>query len=208
MSEISESLRYGAHMLKVGLTGGIASGKTSVANQLRDLGATIIDSDVLAREVVEPGTDGFAEVVKRFGNRAIGPDGSLDRPWLGSVVFLDENARRDLNAIIHPRVRKAARLMEAKVPDDGVAVQVIPLLVETNQQDDFDCVVVVDVPEEVQIKRLMARNGFTRPQAESRIRSQASRQERLAVADFVIDNSGSFEHTRIQVEELWRRLVG
>lgn len=194
-------------MLKIGLTGGIASGKSSVAKQLKDLGAVIIESDVLARQVVEPGTEGLDEIVARFGPKIVTADGSLNRSRLGEIVFTDDRARADLNRIVHPRVREATNRALREIPEGGVAVQVIPLLVETGQQHDFDKVVVVDVPESVQLERLMARNGLSREDAQARIAAQASRAERLAAADYVIENSGSFERTRIQVEELWRLLT-
>ncbi len=190
--------------LRLGLTGGIASGKTLVADELARLGATVIDADVLAREVVEPGTRGFVEVVERFGEDVLGPAGALDRARLGELVFGDPRARADLNAIIHPRVRAAARLMEETASPGGVVVHVIPLLVETGQQNSFDAVVVVDVAVELQIRRLMERSTLTAEQAHARIDAQASRQERLVAADWVIDNSGAPEVALCRVRELWQ----
>jgi dephospho-CoA kinase len=187
----------------VALTGGIASGKSFVADELSRRGAVVIDADLLAREVVEPGTPGLAAVVERFGAGVLGPDGTLDRPKLGEVIFADDAARADLNAIVHPLVRAAAEEVEDEVADDAVVVHVIPLLVEAGLVDGFDRVVVVDLPLEEQILRLMARNGVTRAQAEARVRAQATRDERLAVADRVVDNSGGPDATVSQVDEIW-----
>lgn len=188
---------------RVALTGGIASGKSFVADELSRRGAVVIDADLLAREVVEPGTPGLAAVVERFGAGVLGPDGTLDRPKLGEVIFADDAARADLNAIVHPLVRAAAEEVEDEVADDAVVVHVIPLLVEAGLVDGFDRVVVVDLPLEEQILRLMARNGVTRAQAEARVRAQATRDERLAVADRVVDNSGDPDATVSQVDEIW-----
>ncbi len=190
-------------MVRIALTGGIASGKSLVSDELARLGAIIIDSDVLARQVVEPGTAALTEIVTRFGDDVLLSDGSLDRARLGEVVFQDNDARADLNAIIHPRVRSEARRREGEAPTGGVVVHVIPLLVETGQQSTFDAVLVVDVPEDLQLRRLMDRNGLTPEQAEARVAAQASRNDRLATADWIIDNSGEPEQTRRLVEELW-----
>lgn len=192
--------------LSVALTGGIASGKSTVARMLAGCGAVVIDADVLAREVVEPGTPGLTEVVARFGEAVLAPDGTLDRKVLGEIVFGDAQARGDLNAIVHPKVRQRRTEIVAAVPDDAIVVSVIPLLVETGMADEFDAVIVVDMPESLQIERLMARNGLTEGQARARLAAQASRPDRLAVADWVIDNTGTFEHLRCQVDELWRQL--
>ncbi|MBK7820841.1 MAG: dephospho-CoA kinase [Tessaracoccus sp.] len=190
---------------RVALTGGIASGKSFVADELARRGAVIIDADLLAREVVEPGTPGLAAVVARFGEDVLKADGTLDRPKLGEVIFADDAARADLNAIVHPRVRARAQEMEDEVAD-GVVVHVIPLLVEAGLVDGFDTVLVVDLPVEEQIVRLMARNGVTRAQAEARVRAQATREERLHVADRVVDNSGDPASTVAQIDEIWTRL--
>ncbi|HEX8487987.1 MAG TPA: dephospho-CoA kinase [Propionibacteriaceae bacterium] len=193
-------------MVRVGVTGGIASGKTAVSDRLGQLGAVVIDADLLAREVVEPGTPGLTAVVERFGEEVL-DQGVLDRAALGRVVFSDPAARRDLEHIIHPAVRARAARIEASAPSDAVVVHVIPLLVETRQQDDFDVVVVVDVDHELQLARLQRRNALSAPEADARLAAQASRQERLAAADRVIDNSGSLESLHEQVDELWRDLV-
>ncbi len=189
--------------IRLGLTGGIASGKSLVADELAKLGATVIDSDLLARQVVEPGTPGLADVVERFGDAVLLPDGTLDRARLGEVVFGDSGARADLNAIIHPRVRTAAARLEETAPAGAVVVHVIPLLVETGQQDSFDGVLVVDVPMELQAERLMQRNALTKQQAHNRIDAQASREDRLAAANWVIDNSGAPNSTIRALRDLW-----
>lgn len=194
-------------MMRMALTGGIASGKTFVADELASLGATIIDSDLLAREVVEPGTEGLAAVVERFGRAILRRDGGLDRPALGRVVFSDEAARADLNAIIHPRVRRLADERDAAAPR-GVVVHVIPLLLEAGLVDGFTHIMVVDVPETMQLARLQERDGVDEQQAAARIDAQASRGERLAVADWVIDNSGTPEATRQQIRDWWREWCG
>ncbi|GAA2101191.1 dephospho-CoA kinase [Microlunatus panaciterrae] len=192
-------------MLRVGLTGGIASGKTAVSELLHRHGAVIIDADLLAREVVAPGTPGLAAVVERFGP-AVLADGALDRAALGKIIFSDAAARRDLEKIIHPAVRHRAAELERQAPVDAVVVHVIPLLVETGQQDGFDLVVVVDVDPEVQLARLLERGGLSAEQAGARIAAQASRQQRLAVADVVIDNNGSPSRLERRVAELWASL--
>ena len=194
---------------RVGLTGGIASGKTTVADLLAERGAVLVDSDVLAREVVEPGTPGLAAVVGRFGPGVLAPDGRLDRPALGRLVFGGDGsapARRDLEGIVHPAVRARAAELEAAAGPDRVVVHVIPLLVETGQAGSFDLVVVVDVDPAVQRARLLARDGLDAAAADARIAAQASREERLAAADVVVDNSGSREDLVRHVDDLWRRI--
>lgn len=193
-------------MPRIALTGGIASGKSTVARMLEARGVVIVDSDVLAREVVEPGTEGLAAIVDRFGDAVLQPDGSLDRARLGSLVFADAQARADLNAIVHPLVRRRAEQLEASAPAGALVVQVIPLLVEAGLVEGFDHVVVVDVAEAEQLRRLMSRNGFSYDEAMARIRAQASREERLRVADTVIDSSGSLSETETQVQALFDRL--
>lgn len=193
-------------MLRVGLTGGIASGKTAVSDLLSEHGAVVIDADVLAREVVEPGTPGLAAVVQRFGREVLTEDGQLDRPALGQIVFADEAARRDLEAIIHPAVRARAAAIEAAAASDAVVVHVIPLLVETGQHDDFDVLVVVDVEPELQLSRLQDRNGLDPTAAQARVAAQVSRQERLRVAHVVLDNSTTRAELSRQVDRLWHDL--
>lgn len=192
--------------MRIGLTGGIASGKSTVARELERLGAVIIDADVLARDVVALGTEGLKAVVARFGDAVLAADGSLDRRALAGIVFADLQARADLNAIIHPRVRERAAELEAAAPAGAVVVHVIPLLVETGQQDDFDAVVVVDTTVEEQLRRLTRRDSLTQTEAEQRVAAQASREERLDAATHVIDSSGPVRETMRQVYELWRSL--
>ena len=193
-------------MVRVGLTGGIASGKSLVAADLAARGAIIIDADVLAREVVEPGTPALAAIVERFGSKVL-TDGQLDRSRLGEIVFADPLARRDLERIVHPAVRARAIELERTAEGAAVVVHVIPLLVETGQQQNFDFVVTVDVDQETQIQRLIARNGFSRAEAESRIAAQATREDRRAAADVVLDNTGALARLRDQIAALWTVLT-
>lgn len=192
-------------MVRVGLTGGIASGKSMVADELAARGAIIIDADVLAREVVEPGTPVLAAIIDRFGGHVL-RDGQIDRARLAQIVFADPHARRDLERIVHPAVRARAAELERAAGDAAVVVHVIPLLVETGQHEDFDVVVTVDADHETQIQRLMVRNGFTRAEAESRIAAQASREDRRRAADVVVDNTGSLTQLREQIDALWAEL--
>jgi dephospho-CoA kinase len=192
-------------MVRVALTGGIASGKSMVAAVLAARGAIIIDADVLAREVVEPGTPALAAIIDRFGEQVVA-EGRLDRARLAQIVFADSLARRDLERIVHPAVRARAAELEQAAGAAAIVVHVIPLLVETGQQGDFDLVVTVDVDHETQIQRLAARNGFTRAEAESRIAAQASREDRRIAADFVVDNTGTVTRLREQIDVLWAEL--
>ncbi|MCL1837788.1 MAG: dephospho-CoA kinase [Propionibacteriaceae bacterium] len=189
--------------MRVALTGGIACGKSMVAQFLREAGAVIIDADELAREVVAVGTEGLAAVVDQFGADYVRCDGSLDRAKLGEAVFNDPQAREHLEAILHPRIRALAAEYEAQAPTEVVVVQVIPLLVETGQADTFDVVIVVDLEPEVQLERLMARNGLDLEQAQQRIAAQASRAGRLAVADFVISNDSDLKALRRKTRQVY-----
>jgi dephospho-CoA kinase len=193
-------------MLRVALTGGIGSGKTAVSDLLAECGAVVVDADLLAREVVSPGTPGLTAVVSRFSPEVLAADQTLDRAALARLVFADTAARRDLEAIIHPAVRRRAAELERQAPADAVVVHVIPLLVETGQADAFDVCVVVDVDEQVQLARVVARSGWSEAEARARIAAQASRDERLAVADLVLSNNGTLEELRDQVRQLWQRL--
>jgi len=192
-------------MVRVGLTGGIASGKSMVAEELAARGAVIIDADLLAREVVEPGTPALAAIIDRFGPEVV-RDGQLDRARLAQIVFADPLARNDLERIVHPAVRARAAELERAAGDAAVVVHVIPLLVETGQHQGFDLVVTVDADHETQIQRLMLRNGFSRAEAESRIAAQASREDRKRAADVVLDNTGSLAQLREQIDALWAEL--
>ena len=193
-------------MVRVGLTGGIASGKSLVAAELAARGAIVIDADVLAREVVEPGTPALDAIVERFGRQVL-TDGQLDRSRLGETVFADPLARRDLERIVHPAVRARAAELERAAEGAAVVVHVIPLLVETGQQQNFDFVVAVDVDQEAQIQRLRARNGFSRAEAEARIAAQATREDRRAAADVVLDNTGTLARLSDQIAALWAVLT-
>ena len=192
-------------MLRIALTGGIASGKSTVAERLAERGAAIIDSDVLAREVVEPGTPALAAIVERFGPHILAGPG-LDRARLGALVFADPEARRALERIVHPAVRARAAELEHQATARFV-VHVIPLLVETGQQDSFDICVVIDIDPQVQLRRLMARSGLAEPDAQSRIAAQVDRETRRAAADVVLDNSGEPADLERQIETLWATLL-
>jgi dephospho-CoA kinase len=192
----------------VGLTGGVASGKSTVSAILAELGAVVIDADKLAREVVAPGTEGLRQVVEVFGPDILTADGELDRPALGAIVFADEDARRRLEAIVHPLVRQRGRELEAAAPDGALVVHDIPLLAETGQAEKFDAVIVVDAPVETQVERMLSERGWTRENAESRVAAQATREQRRAVATYVIDNTGTLEDLRDRVTEVFEELTG
>lgn len=195
----------------IALTGGIASGKSTVARRLVEHGAVLVDADVLAREVVEPGTPGLAAIAERFGASVIDEDGRLNRAALGAIVFADEAARLDLNAITHPAVWARARQLfadaQARHPD-AVVVYDVPLLVEASgdRRLHFDRVVVVHADRDERIRRLVELRGLDEAEARRRVLAQAGDAERLAVADVVIDATGTLEHTLAQVDELWADL--
>lgn len=193
--------------LSVGLTGGIASGKSAVSQRMAELGAVVIDADLLARQVMEPGTEGLAEAVEAFGGGILRADGSLDRPALGGIVFGDEAARERLNSIVHPRVRAASAQLREEAPPGAVVVEDIPLLVETGQQERFDVVVVVHAPEQERIRRIVEDRGATEQEARSRIDAQATDAQREAAADVVLDNSGTLQQLQTQVDELMEKLT-
>jgi dephospho-CoA kinase len=198
-------------MLRAGLTGGIASGKSEVSRRLAAHGAVIIDADVAARAVVAPGTPGLARVVETFGVGVVAPDGGLDRDRLGAIVFRDPAALATLNAIVHPLVGEWMRAAERAAVDaargDLIIVHDVPLLAENRRAGDFDLVIVVDVPPELQLERLVSQRGMTPDQARARLAAQASRQQRLAMADLVIDNSGSLADLDRRVAEVWAELT-
>jgi dephospho-CoA kinase len=193
-------------VLRVGLTGGIGAGKSEVSARLAAQGAVVIDADAVAREVVEPGTEGLAEVVETFGPGVLLPDGTLDRPRLGDIVFADPELRGKLNAIIHPRVGARMAELEGEAGPGAIVVHDVPLIAESGRTDAYDLVVVVDAPPRVQIDRLARRRGMTREQAKARMAAQASREQRLAIADIVVDNSGSLAELDRQVGDLWAEL--
>ncbi|MHA7208057.1 dephospho-CoA kinase [Arthrobacter sp. MDT1-65] len=194
-------------MLRIGLTGGIAAGKSVVARRLADLGAVVVDADLLAREAVAPGSPGLDEVVSAFGRGVLGPDGALDRPALGALVFADASARERLNAIVHPRVRALATAIVDGAPGDAVVVEDIPLLVETGQAARFHLVVVVDAPDEERMGRMVRNRGMDPGDAGRRIAAQASRAERLREADAVLANDGTLDELLAATDALWYRRI-
>lgn len=192
----------------IGLTGGIASGKSTVAAMLRELGAHIVDADQLARQVVEPGTPALAEIAARFGPGVLQPDGTLDRKKLGAIVFADADARQALNRITHPRIAAAGQEAIARLAARGVnpVIYEAALIVENQLHTWMHGLIVVSVPPEVQRARLMARDHLDEDAARARIAAQLPLAKKVAVADHVIDNSGTLEDTRAQVCDLWGRL--
>jgi dephospho-CoA kinase len=195
-------------VLWVGLSGGIGSGKSTVATRLAELGAVVVDSDALAREVVAPGSPGLAECVRRFGPEILTADGSLDRPVLGRIVFGDEQARRDLERITHPRIAGRTRELLAAAPSAAVVVHDIPLLVELDRAADYALTLVVDVPADVRLRRLVDLRGMDTEEARRRIASQADDQQRHAAADVLLPNTGTVEELHHQVDGVWSaRLV-
>lgn len=197
-------------MQRIGLTGGIAAGKSVAAQRLVERGAVVLDYDVLSRDAVAPGSPGLAEVVEAFGDGVLAPDGTLDRPGLAAVVFADESARARLNGIVHPVVRRLAAEREAAAAaaDPGaVVVHDVPLLVESGYADAFHLVVLVQAPAVLRVERLVRTRGMDRTEAERRIAAQAPDEDRLAVADVVLDGSGAPDELREQVDALWDRLA-
>jgi dephospho-CoA kinase len=196
-------------LLVLGLTGGIGSGKTTAARMLSAKGATVVDTDVVARQVVEPDRPAYHAVVARFGPGVVSPDGSLDRAALADAAFADPQARADLNAIVHPAVAHevAARVSAAEAGGAQVVVLEVPLLVEAGWDDMVNLVVVVDCPEDLAIARLVAGRGMAEADARRRIATQAGREERRAHADVVLDNAGSRDELARQVDDLWARLL-
>ncbi|MDJ0939847.1 MAG: dephospho-CoA kinase [Woeseiaceae bacterium] len=192
--------------LVVGLTGGIASGKSTVADMFAELGVPIIDTDLIAREVVEPGQPALDEIRHEFGDAIIAEDGSLDRAAMRRLVFSDDDARRRLEAIVHPRIRASA-LEQAATAGGQYQIIVVPLLVESPIREQVDRILVVDCDEDAQIRRLMARDAESEGQARRMLAAQASREQRLAIADDVVDNAGDVDATQSQVNELHRRYV-
>jgi dephospho-CoA kinase len=197
-------------VLRVGLTGGIGSGKSEVSRRLAAHGAVVLDADVAARQVVAPGTPGLAQVADAFGPGVLRPDGALDRDRLGAVVFGDPALRAKLNAIIHPLVAEWMRAAEGAAVDaargDLIIVHDVPLLAEARRAGDYDLVIVVDAPPELQLERLVSQRGMAPDQARARMAAQASRDQRLAVADVVIDNSGTLDDLDGRVAEVWADL--
>jgi dephospho-CoA kinase len=200
------------HTLRVGLTGGIASGKSTVSAILRELGAVVIDADALAREVVAKGTPGLDSVVEEFGRELLTPDGDLDRAAMGALVFDDASARKRLEAIVHPLVFERIVDLESRAPEGAVVVHDIPLLAESGRaaapdRGGFDAVIVVDAPPEVQVERMVRDRGWTEAEAKARIAAQASPEDRRAIATYLVDNTGSVEDLRRQVEKIYGELT-
>ena len=193
-------------MMRVGLTGGVASGKSTVSAILVELGAVLIDADVLAREVVARGTPGLEAVVAEFGAHLLTREGDLDRVAMGVLVFADADARKRLEAIVHPLVFERIRALEAQAADDAVVVHDIPLLAESGRAGTFDAVLVVHAPPELQIERMTGDRGWTPAEAEARIAAQASSEDRLALATHVIDNTGTPSDLRRRVEAVYASL--
>ncbi|WP_405191169.1 dephospho-CoA kinase [Streptomyces anulatus] len=194
-------------MLKVGLTGGIGAGKSEVSRLLVKYGAVLIDSDRIAREVVEPGTPGLAAVVEEFGPGVLTAEGTLDRPALGALVFADAGRLAALNAIVHPLVGARAAELERAAPEDAVVVHDVPLLTENGLAPLYDLVVVVDATAETQLERLVRLRGMTESDARARMAAQATRDRRRAVADLIVDNDGPLEALEPQVRTVWDELV-
>jgi dephospho-CoA kinase len=194
-------------VLRVGLTGGIGAGKSEVSRRLADRGAVLVDGDVIAREVVRSGTPGLAAIAREFGDEVLLPDGTLDRSKLGGIVFADPGRLATLNAITHPLIGRRAQELFDSAPEDAIVVYDMPLLTEGDLASRHDVVIVVDVPVETQIERLVGRRGMTEADARARIAAQATRGQRRAIADHVIDNTGSLGDLDTRVEMVWADLV-
>ncbi len=193
-------------MLRVGLTGGIGAGKSEVSRLLASYGAVVVDADRIAREVVEPGTPGLDAVVAAFGEDVLTPDGTLDRPALGAIVFADPEKLKTLNAIVHPLVGERSAELQRAAPPEAVVVHDVPLLTENGLAGLYDLVVVVDASPETQLDRLVRLRGTSEADARGRMAAQATREQRLAVADLVIDNDGPLEALEPQVRAVWQEL--
>ncbi|WP_327655126.1 dephospho-CoA kinase [Streptomyces sp. NBC_00483] len=194
-------------MLKVGLTGGIGAGKSEVSRLLVERGAVLIDADKIAREVVEPGTEGLAAVVEAFGTEVLAPDGNLDRPKLGSVVFADSDKLATLNKIVHPLVGTRSAELEATAGPDSVVVHDVPLLTENGLAPLYGLVIVVDASPDTQLDRLTRLRGMSEEDARARMSAQATREKRLEIADIVIDNDVPLERLRERADEVWAELA-
>lgn len=192
--------------LIIGLTGGIASGKSTVSSMLVELGASLVDADRLAREVVLPGTPTLQAVIDAFGQAIVADDGSLDRKKLGEIVFADESARKRLESILHPAIRELMKERMNKLESDhpkGLVVVDVPLMYESSLASMFDEVMLVYVPANVQLERLMKRDGLSREQAQARLRAQMPIEQKREMADWIIDNSKGIEQTKAQVRQFW-----
>lgn len=196
--------------MRIGLTGGIGSGKSTVARELRDKGALIIDADAISRQLMEPGQRVLAQTVEAFGQQILTETGELNRQALAQIIFSDEHARAQLNAIVHPAVREEANRIAQEASQDanftGVIVEDIPLLAETGQADRFDAVLVVEADLETRIRRLVEARGMQEQDARARIAAQAKDEERRKIATWVVDNSGDFDTMHEQVEKIWQKI--
>jgi dephospho-CoA kinase len=193
-------------VLRVGLTGGIGAGKSEVSKRLASHGAIVIDADLIAREVVAPGTSGLTAVVEAFGPGVLGPDGALDRAVLGDIVFADKQKLATLNAIVHPLVGARMRELEESAGLGSIIVHDVPLIAENDLGSSYDLVIVVDAPPRLQLDRLVRLRGMTGEQSQARMAAQAERDQRLSIADIVVDNSGSLAELDRQVGDLWAEL--
>ncbi|WP_406098018.1 dephospho-CoA kinase [Streptomyces sp. NBC_01013] len=194
-------------MLKVGLTGGIGAGKSEVSRMLAGYGAVLIDADRIAREVVEPGTPGLAAVVEEFGTGILTPEGTLDRPKLGSIVFGDSERLAVLNTIVHPLVGARSAELERAAGPDSVVIHDVPLLTENGLAPLYDLVIVIDAAPETQLDRLVRLRGMREEEARARMAAQATREQRRAVADLIIDNDGPLAALEPQVRSVWAELT-
>jgi dephospho-CoA kinase len=194
-------------VLRIGLSGGIGAGKSTVSSTLSDLGGVVVDGDVISRAVVEPGTEGLAKLVDAFGEQILSDDGSLNRPALAAIAFSDEEKRQTLNGIVHPLVGKRRSELIASAGEDAVVVEDIPLLVESGMAPMFPLVVIVNADEDLRVKRLIEHRGFTEEDARARIAAQATEEQRRAVADVWLDNTGSTEELVEQAGELWHQRI-
>jgi dephospho-CoA kinase len=190
-------------MKLIGLTGGIGSGKSTIARRLQELGARVIDADVVSREVVAPGQPALAAIIATFGEHILNADGTLNRARLGDIVFSDRDAREKLNNIVHPAVRERSQQLFAEAQENQIVIYDVPLLVESENSYEFEHIIVASAPENVRVERLMEHRGMTESEARARIESQASEESRLSRADTVIDTSGSLEYTYAQVARFW-----
>jgi dephospho-CoA kinase len=194
-------------VLRIGLSGGIGAGKSTVSSTFSDLGGIVVDGDVISREVVEPGTEGLAKLVEAFGEQILSDDGSLNRPALAAIAFGDEEKRQTLNGIVHPLVGTRRAELIAAAGDDAVIVEDIPLLVESGMAPMFPLVIIVNADEDLRVKRLIEHRGFSEEDARARIKAQASEEQRRAVADVWLDNSGSADELVEQARTLWRQRI-
>jgi dephospho-CoA kinase len=194
-------------VLRIGLSGGIGAGKSTVSSTLSDLGGVVVDGDVISREVVEPGTEGMAKLVEAFGEQILSDDGSLNRPALAAIAFSDEEKRQTLNGIVHPLVGNRRSELIASAGEDAVVVEDIPLLVESGMAPMFPLVVIVNADEELRVKRLIEHRGFAEEDARARIAAQATEEQRRAVADVWLDNTGSTEELVEQARALWHQRI-